>query len=167
VLAQATLPLAESGYYVLPVSLVNETFKENGLTNPVDMHALEVAKLRSIFGADAGVYITVKQYGTVYAVLASTSTVVVEAKVVDLRDGKQLWQGAASASSAENQNSNQGGLVGMLIGAVVNQIVQTATEASHPIAGIANGRLLGSQRVNGILPGPRAPAMAAAATAKN
>ena len=29
-LAQSTYPLAESGYYVMPVTLVNETFHQNG-----------------------------------------------------------------------------------------------------------------------------------------
>ena len=43
VLSYATLPLAESGYYVMPVTLVAETFKENGMTQPADMHATPAA----------------------------------------------------------------------------------------------------------------------------
>ena len=46
VMATATLPLAEAGYYVLPVTLVDETFKQNGLTTPTDIHELPAAKLR-------------------------------------------------------------------------------------------------------------------------
>ena len=30
--AQATRPLAEAGYYVLPVTLVDETFRQNGVS---------------------------------------------------------------------------------------------------------------------------------------
>jgi hypothetical protein len=41
-LAQATLPLAESGYYVIPVSLASETFKQNGLANAADIHEVPV-----------------------------------------------------------------------------------------------------------------------------
>lgn len=33
-MAQMTQPLAESGYYVLPVSLVDETLKGNGMSTP-------------------------------------------------------------------------------------------------------------------------------------
>jgi hypothetical protein len=62
-LAQATLPLAESGYYVIPVSLASETFKQNGLANAADIH-VPVQKLRDIFGADAALYINVTDYGT-------------------------------------------------------------------------------------------------------
>jgi hypothetical protein len=79
------------------------------------------------------------------------------AQIVDLRSGAQLWSGTAAASSTEQSNSNQGGLVGMLIQALVEQIVNSSTDASHRMAGIANGRLLGV-RANGVLPGPRSPA---------
>ena len=38
--AQTTLPLAESGYYVLPVTLVDEAFRQNGLTAAGDIQQL-------------------------------------------------------------------------------------------------------------------------------
>ncbi|WP_233639706.1 GNA1162 family protein, partial [Achromobacter xylosoxidans] len=74
VLAQATMPLAESGYYVVPVAVMEETFKQNGLTNADEIHELPAARLREIFGADAALYMTVKQYGSSYAVLSSSIT---------------------------------------------------------------------------------------------
>ena len=37
--SHATLPLAEAGYYVLPVALVDETFRQNGVTNATDVRA--------------------------------------------------------------------------------------------------------------------------------
>ena len=60
VLSQATLPLAESGYYVVPVAVMEETFRQNGLTTPDDIHAVPAARLREIFGADAALYMTVR-----------------------------------------------------------------------------------------------------------
>src|ERR1022692_650414 len=62
VLSQATLPLAESGYYVVPVGVMYETFRQNGLTTPEDIHATDTVKLRNIFGADAALYIVVTSY---------------------------------------------------------------------------------------------------------
>lgn len=44
--SQVSVPLGEAGYYVLPVALVDETFKQNGLMNPDEMHAAPPAKLR-------------------------------------------------------------------------------------------------------------------------
>lgn len=155
-LAQVTQPLAESGYYVLPVSLVDETFRQNGLYNPPEMHEVKLQKLHEIFGADAALYINIKQYGTSYAVLASESRVTAEAKLIDLRNEQLLWQGEATASSAEGRSSS-GGLVGLLVQAVVAQIVESVTNQSHPVAGITGTRLLAAGRPSGILYGPRSP----------
>jgi hypothetical protein len=157
VLAHVTLPLAEAGYYVTPVSLMDETFRQNGLNNPAEIHDVSPHKLREIFGADAAVYIKVSQYGTSYAVIASETRVTVDGRIVDLRSGDLLWQGRATASSAESRNNqNQGGLLGLLVIAIVNQIVETAADASVIYARTASHRLL-SPRPNGVLYGPRSP----------
>ena len=126
-MSQTTAPLAESGYYVFPVTLVDETFKQNGMTVAEDIHSVASNKLRDIFGADAALYINVKQYGTSYIVISSETRVTAEAKLVDLRSGKTLWSGSATASSAEG-DSNNGGLLGMLVKAVIRQIIEKLSE---------------------------------------
>lgn len=156
-MSQTTAPLAESGYYVFPVTLVDESFKQNGLTMPADIHAVPSGKLREIFGADAALYINVKQYGTSYAVIASETRVTAEARLVDLRSGNVLWSGAATASSAEGSNNNSGGLIGMLVNAAIRQIIETISSQGHLIAGRTSARLLSAGRPNGILYGPRSP----------
>ena len=133
-LSQATLPLAESGYYVLPVSVVDETFKQNGMTTPADIHQLPYTKLREIFGADSALYIEVEQYGTSYVVVSSETRVTATGRLVDLRTGKLLWQGKATASSAESNNNSGGGLIGMLVKAAISQIVESLSNKGHQIA---------------------------------
>lgn len=157
VMVQMTQPLAESGYYVLPVSLVDETLKSNGMHTPDDAQQIPAAKLREIFGADAGLYVKVTRYGSVYKVLNSETAVTLEARLVDLRSGQLLWEGSATASSAEQNNNNQGGLIGLLVKAVVDQIISASTDRSHPMAGLASQRLLAAGRPNGLLFGPRSP----------
>jgi len=157
VMSLTTAPLAEAGYYVFPVTLVDETFKQNGLTAPVDIHNLPTEKLNAIFGADAALYITVSQYGTSYAVFSSETRVTADAKLVDLRSQKVLWNGVATASSAEGDNNSGNGLIGMLITAAVRQIVETATDHGHVIAKTTSLRLLSAGVSNGILYGPRSP----------
>ncbi|MCJ0976047.1 DUF799 domain-containing protein [Pseudomonas sp. PS1] len=157
VLSHVTAPLAEAGYYVLPVAVVDETFKQNGLMNADEMHMAPPAKLREIFGADAALYIEVSRYGSSYKVITSEVAVEASGKLVDLRSGDVLWEGSALASTAENQNNSGGGLVGMLISAAVNQVLNSLTDRSHEVAGIASSRLLSTQRYGGILSGPRSP----------
>lgn len=149
-------PLAEAGYYVLPITLVDEAFKSNGLTAPDDIHGLAIHKLHQIFGADAALYIDVKDYGTKYLVVTSASIVSAEAKLVDLKTGQLLWEGKATASSEEGQ-SNQGGLAAALVGALIKQIIGTSLDQSHQIANMTSMRLLSPTMPNGILYGPRSP----------
>lgn len=149
-------PLAEAGYYVLPITLVDETFKNNGLTVNDEIHLVDTGKLHQIFGADAALYIDIKEYGTKYLVVNSASVVSAAGKLIDLRSGKLLWEGKATASSTEGEN-HSGGLTGMLVSALVKQIVGTVLEQSHDIAKITTHRLLSPTAAGGILPGPRSP----------
>ena len=143
-LSQVTFPLAEAGYYVVPVALADETFRQNGLTSAGDVHQVSPAKLREIYGADAALYVMVSDYGTRYMVISSATIVTASAKLVDPRSGTTLWTGSATASSEEGNGGNNGGLVGMLITAAVKQIINSSVEdAGYPIAGMTSARLLG------------------------
>lgn len=155
-LSQAALPLAEAGYYVFPVAVVEETFKQNGMTNAGDIQAVPLVKLREIFGNDAVLYLDITEYGTSYQVIASDTRVTASAKLVDSRTGNLLWSGSATASSTEN-NSSSGGIVGILVTAIVEQIANTMTDKGYQIAGMTSVRLLSAGKPNGILYGPRSP----------
>ncbi|HHX33767.1 MAG TPA: DUF799 domain-containing protein [Gammaproteobacteria bacterium] len=154
-LSQVTYPLAESGYYVYPVAVVSDLFKHNGMTEPSDIHAVPVEKLREIFAADAVVYLKITEYGTSYKVLLSDTRVTAEARLVSLKTGEELWQGAATASTAEQQSTNQG-LLGMLVIAVIDQVANTLSDKGHQIAGMTSVRLLHAGGANRLLHGPRA-----------
>lgn len=155
-MSQVTFPLAEAGYYVVPVALAAETFRQNGLDNPTDIAEVPADKLRTIFGADAAMYVKVTQYGTTYMVISSNTVVTATARLVDLKTGTTLWTGTATASSEEG-NNNGGGLIGMLVTAAVKQIINSSTDAGHPIAGITSARLLSAGQPAGLLYGPRSP----------
>ncbi|MCU5772059.1 DUF799 domain-containing protein [Erwiniaceae bacterium BAC15a-03b] len=152
-----TQPLAESGYYVFPVAVVEETFQQNGLTNATDIRSVSAEKLRSIFNADAALYIDITDYGTKYIVIDSVTRVSATARLVDLRSGKQIWSGLATATNNEQNNGNQG-LVGMLVSAAVKQIANNVGDGAHDVAVVTSNRLLTANTNGGILAGPRAKA---------
>ncbi|MBP0591353.1 DUF799 domain-containing protein [Paraburkholderia sp. LEh10] len=158
-LSQMTMPLAEGGYYVVPVVEMEETFRHNGLTTPNDIQSVAPDKLRQIFGADAAVYTKITQYGSKYMVVDSTTVVSASAKLVDLRSGDTLWQGSASATGKElgaNFGANTG-LIGALVQAAVKQVAHTLTDEAHDVAGLTSNKLLSSGGPNGLLYGPRSP----------
>jgi hypothetical protein len=148
VLTTTTRPLAELGYYVFPVAVVDAMLKENGLTIPGEMHQAPLAKLHEVFGADAVLYIVVEKYGSKYQVIASTTMVHARAKLVDARTGVVLWEGRARA-----QSGGQSGL----IEAVVTQVMSKMFDQSHGVAAMASHQLVSAPQ-GGLLRGPRHPA---------
>lgn len=163
VYAQVTRPLAESGYYVFPVTLVNETFKQNGIVVNDDIRHISLKKLHDIFGADAVLYVTIKQYGTSYYILFSETKVTVSAVLVDTQTGRTLWEGSASASSAEEENNYKHNPIGALVSAVVGQITDIEKDDAYYYARVAVERLLEAKQPSimepekSILYGPRSP----------
>lgn len=156
-LSVVTMPLAESGYYVFPVAVVSETFKQNGVTNPDDISSVPLKKLHDTFGADAVMYISITDYGTSYQVVNSDTRVTATARLVDSRTGKELWTGGATASSNEGQNNSGGGLIGVLLTAAITQIAHTSTDKAHDIAEVTGARMFSAGSNGGLLYGPRSP----------
>ncbi|MCE9594624.1 MAG: DUF799 domain-containing protein [Planctomycetes bacterium] len=141
-LSTVTRPLAEQGYYVFPVAMVDAMMRENGLPTPTEMHQVSLQKIDEVFGADAVLYMTVKKWGTSYQVFDSSTTVAIEGRLVDVKSGEVLWHGAHTASHSSN-DGNQNGLAGMLVGALVNQIATSASDPSRPLAMQANSAFFG------------------------
>lgn len=137
-LTTVTRPVAERGYYVFPVAVVDQFMKENGLPSATEMQQAPLAKVAEITGADAVLFLDLKQYGAHYQVLSSVVTVEVTAKLVDTRTGTLLWEGNGKAQ----QNSNgSGNLLGDLIAAAVTQILNKHTDRAHQVSRLANANL--------------------------
>lgn len=145
-----TRPIAELGYYVFPVVLVDQFMKENGLTMPADMQQAPLAKLREVFGADAVLYVTIDEYGSKYQVFASNTNVRAHAKLVDAQTGTELWQGSVFAQAA-----GQSGI----LEALVTQVLNKLTDQAHIVAAVASMQLVvpPGPPGQGLLKGPHHP----------
>lgn len=153
-LSTITMPVAERGYYVFPVAVVDAFMKDNGLPNPEEMHAVPLQKLREVFGADAVLYVAIEDWGQKYVVLSSNTVVRARARLVDTATGTEIWQGRADFTEGSSGGSND--IVTMLISAAIEQIIDSTTDAAHGVARQANYQMVYDQRA-GFLPGPRSP----------
>lgn len=153
-LPTVTRPLAERGYYVFPVAVVERIMRDNGLSEPAQMHQVPLRKLGEIFGADAVLYLTLSKWGSSYKVIVSSTEVAVEAKLVDTKSGTEIWEGRASA--ADSSGSGNGKLAEMLIGALVRQVVAANIDNSPQVARQANYSLFNGWR-KGLPVGPYHP----------
>lgn len=153
-LSTITRPLAEVGYYVFPVAVVDAFMKENGLPMPAEMNGVPLNKIGEIFGADALLYITIEKWGQKYYVISSNTVVKARARLVDVKTGGTLWEGTAQAS--EGSGNGGGGLIGMVIAAAVEQVLDTSAGRVQAVSAIANHRMILSTD-NGLLLGPYNP----------
>ena len=137
-LTTVTRPVAERGYYVFPVAVVDQFMKENGLPGAAEMQQAPLAKVAEITGADAVLFLDLKQYGAHYRLLASVVTVEVSAKLVDTRSGILLWEGHGMAQQGSN---GSGSLLGDLIAAAITQAINKKSDRAHQVSRIANANL--------------------------
>ena len=137
-LSTVTQPLAEMGYYVFPVAVVDQFLKENGMPGAGEMHEISLAKVAEITGADAVLFVTLQQYGSKYRIVNSTVTVQAKAKLVDTRTGILLWE---SEALAENDSSTSGNILANVIAAAVAQAINSKTDPAHDVSRQANETL--------------------------
>lgn len=137
-LTTVSRPVAERGYYVFPVAVVDQFMKENGLPGAAEMQQAPLAKIAEVTGADAVLFLDLKQYGTQYKVLSSVVTVEVNAKLVDTRTGILLWEGHGIAQQG---SGGSGSLLGDLISAAITQALNKHSDRAHQVSRLANANL--------------------------
>jgi hypothetical protein len=137
---------------VYPVAVADHFFKENGMPTAGEMHQAPPAKIYEIMGADAVLYITLKQYGTKYQVINSKSVVEADGKLIDTRTGLLLWEGKVKA---QENSGGSGNILADLIVSAVSQVANQSTDHAHEVARLANVQF--AVEGQGLLYGPHHP----------
>jgi len=130
-----TKPLAEKGYYVFPVHLVDSFFKSENLSDTELIRNIPASKLKEIFGADAILYVDINAWDTGYTVFSSNVDVGLSFSLVDANSGREIWQNNAYAYSYEGLDGSNG-IAGLIVSAIVTA-VNTATDYTK-LAYVAN-----------------------------
>jgi hypothetical protein len=121
-----TRPLAERGFYVFPVHLVDAFFKSENMVDDQLIRNIPIEKLKKVFNADAIVYIDINAWDTGYTVATSNVDVGLSYSIVDANTGKEVWANNAYAYSFAGLDTNNG-LLGLVVSAVATAI-NTATD---------------------------------------
>lgn len=135
-------PLAEMGYYVIPVGIANEILKDEGVYDSEIIDESALPKLGTYFGADAVLWTTIKEWDKTYAVLAGNVEVSLDYRLQSTRTGEVLWSYDGKLKVDTSGGSGGGsGLVGLFVKAVTTA-VSTATTDYVPIARKVNVMVL-------------------------
>lgn len=152
-LSTVSRPVAERGYYVFPVAVVDEMLKENGMPTPGEMHQVPLAKVLEITGADAVLFPVLHRYGSQYHLVSSDTVVDVTARLVDTRTGLTLWENTGVGRSGSGGSGNA---LADLIAAAVVQAIASSTDPAHNVSRIANQQLFFTKKRE-LPPGPYDP----------
>ena len=138
------MPFALMGYYTFPSEMVSDIMKQEGIYDTELLYGLPMNKFYEYFGADAVLMTKIRKWDVAYAVVASTLTVVIEAKIVSTKTSEVLWAyvGAIKVNLGGDGNTN-GGLAGLLVQAVITAVA-TASADYVTYAHKANAQIIHS-----------------------
>ena len=114
-----TRPLAERGYYVFPVYLTDLILRDFGLVEAGHIHQLPPNRFFELFGADAVLFVTIKDWSTKYLVLVSSVVVEMEYVLKDTRTGLVLWE----SKQPYVQSSGGSDPITMVVSAAITALV--------------------------------------------
>ncbi|WP_448581144.1 GNA1162 family protein [Thermaurantiacus sp.] len=139
-LTTLTVPLAERGYYVFPVTASRKLMEQSGLADPGLVHRSPTSKLASLFSADSVLYVEINKWEANYALFSSGITV---GFVYTLKDGRSdalLWQDEKTVFIQTSRST--GNILGDLVAAAITAASDNARADYTPVANMANMQAL-------------------------
>ncbi|MBN2425034.1 MAG: DUF799 family lipoprotein [Calditrichaceae bacterium] len=137
-------PLAESGFYVFPIEVINQILQEQGLYENIDYENLPIAKFWEYFGADALLITKILKWDTSYYVIGGNVTVSIDFQLMSTKTGEIIWKYNGTIQvDTSGDSGNAPGFAGLLA-SVITTAIQTAATDYVPQAKKANIQALQS-----------------------
>lgn len=129
-------PLAEAGYYVMPIPMVDMLLTAEGITDGEQLRSIEPTKFKSMFGADSILFVTINQWDTNYYLTGGNVTVGADFELVSTQSATPLWNYSGRVVIDTSGNS------GNLIADIISTAITTALTDYVPIARQVNARVM-------------------------
>lgn len=84
-------PFANHGYYVLPIPIVAEIFKREGILEGLQVKGLPAGIFKKNFGADSVLFMTIDSWDKKYMVIAGNVTVGIQYVLISTEANEVLW----------------------------------------------------------------------------
>jgi hypothetical protein len=84
-------PFANHGYYVLPVPIVADIFRREGILEGTQVKNMPASLFKKNFGADSVLFMTIESWDKNYAIFAANVTVGIEYVLVSTETSEVLW----------------------------------------------------------------------------
>ena len=128
-------PLAEAGYYVMPIPVVEQLFQQQGITDGSQLREVDTAQFKNLFGADAVLFVTIVRWDTSYYVTGGNVSVGLDFTLVSTTTSQTIWSQAQTLSVETSGNSND--LLVSIIATALNTAFTKYIDLAHDINGAA------------------------------
>jgi hypothetical protein len=126
--ATVTQPFANHGYYVLPMPVVVDIFRREGVLEGTQVKGIPTALFKQNFEADAVLFITITEWNKDYAIIAASVVVGIEYVLLSTTTNEVLW------SYSQRLEMDTSGSSGNAIVDLIATAITTAVTDYVPIA---------------------------------
>jgi len=130
-------PLAEAGFYVVPIPYVNHVLAAEGIYDGAQLKHVPLEKFNLMFGADAVLFVTINKWDTSYLITAASVTVGLKFELISTKTSEILWQRERVIVKDTTDNDSNSLLV-----KIISTAISTAMTDYVPIAREVNQRTL-------------------------
>jgi hypothetical protein len=124
-----TQPLADNGFYVVPIAIVSEIFQSEGIVAGEQLLAAPMSVFSENFGADAVLFVTINEWDKNYYVVGGNVTVGMSFVLLSTKDREVVW-----SYDAQVVLNTAGQSSGSLLVDLISTAVNTAIADYIPIA---------------------------------
>lgn len=129
-------PLSEAGYYVMPIPLVELLLSQEGVVDGEQLKQVDAAKFKTLFGADAVLFVTINKWDTNYYVTGGNVTVGADFELRATQTNQLLW------NYRDVVVVNTSGNSGNLLADIISTAISTAITDYVPIARQVNNSVV-------------------------
>lgn len=137
-----TQPIADAGYYVLPLPIVSAVFQREGIVDGAQIEGFPPQLFKSNFGADAVLFITINNWDRNYYVIGGNVTVGLDYVLSSTESGEVLWSYSGQVVMDTSGSSSSGNPLADLIANTIVTAINTAATRYVNVASMVHGQVL-------------------------
>ncbi|MFQ3198927.1 MAG: hypothetical protein ACI8R9_001586 [Paraglaciecola sp.] len=124
-------PLAEAGYYVLPIPMVEMMLAYEGVSEGEQLRNVDVTKFKTMFGADSVLFVTINQWDTNYYITGGNVTVGADFELISTTSKQILW--TYRNVVVINTSGNSGNLLADIITTAITTAMVDYVPVAHQV----------------------------------
>ena len=137
-----TQPLADAGYYVIPMPIVTDVFKSQGIVDGAQVTTISPDLFAQNFGVDSVLFVTINEWDKNYYVVGGNVTVGLEYLLVSTATSDVLWSYTGKVVADTSGNANSGNPLADLVASTVATAITTASTRYVDVASMVHNQVL-------------------------